>query len=448
MSLWGFYARSPSERATLILERLLDLGEQRIRHMDETGIDKAILALTAPGAQALWDVDEARGVAQRANDYLAEHVAAHPTRYVGMTTVAPQDPDWSAREIVRGARQLGFKGVQINSHTHGEYLDHPKFDPIFRALADTGQPLYIHPQTPPDAMIGPMLEAGLDGAIFGFGVEMGLHLLRLIVSGIFDRYPDLQIMVGHMGEALPFWIYRIDYMHQASVRAQRYERHEAAEEDHHRIPAQQRADHHQRRGLGAGDQVHAAGGGRGSRHVRDGLSVPVPRRGSAHARHARHPAREQEEADADQRRALVQAVSRTPLTHTAGYALALVALANAISLLDRNILAILAPRIKHDLDIGDAEMGLLYGTVFALFYALFSLPLGRLADGWVRTRLLAIALAFWSLATGARGRRARLRGCSPCRAWASASARARRSRPASRWSSTTMPSRAAASRPR
>lgn len=92
-----------------------------------------------------------------------------------------------------------------------------------------------------------------------------------------------------------------------------------------------------------------------------------------------------------------------PLAHTAGYALILVALTNAISLLDRNILAILAPRIKHDLGIGDAEMGLLYGTVFALFYALFSLPLGRLADGWVRTRLLAIALAFWSLATALAG---------------------------------------------
>ena len=96
-------------------------------------------------------------------------------------------------------------------------------------------------------------------------------------------------------------------------------------------------------------------------------------------------------------------MSRTPLARTAGYALVLVALTNAISLLDRNILAILAPRIKHDLDIGDAEMGLLYGTVFALFYALFSLPLGRLADGWVRTRLLAIALAFWSLATALAG---------------------------------------------
>ena len=221
-SLWGFYARSPSERATTILERLLDLGSQRLRHMDETGIDKAVLALTAPGAQPLTDLGEARGLAQRANDYLAENVAAHKDRYIGMTTVAPQDPAWSASEIVRGARELGFKGVQINSHTQGEYLDHPRFDPIFRALADTAQPLYIHPSSPPDAMIGPMLEAGLDGAIFGFGVEVGLHLLRLITSGIFDRYPDLQIMVGHMGEALPFWIYRIDYMHQATVRSRRY----------------------------------------------------------------------------------------------------------------------------------------------------------------------------------------------------------------------------------
>ena len=224
------------------------------------------------------------GLAQRANDYLAEQVAARPDRYVGMTAVAPQDPEWSAREIVRGARQLGFKGVQINSHTQGEYLDHPRFDPIFRALADTGQPLYIHPATPPDSMIGPMLEAGLDGAIFGFGVETGLHLLRLITSGIFDRYPDLQIMVGHMGEALPFWLYRLDYMHQAGVRSKRYARMKPLQKTHPRVSAQQRADHHQRHGVGAGDPVHATGRGRGPRHVRDGLSVPVRRRRGAHAR--------------------------------------------------------------------------------------------------------------------------------------------------------------------
>lgn len=222
VSLWGFYAQSPSERAMTIIERLLDLGERRIADMDALGIDKAILALTSPGVQPLTDLDEAKRIASSANDLLAERCAAYPNRFIGMTAVAPQDPVWSASEVLRGARDLGFKGVQINSHTQGEYLDAPKFDPIFRALVEVDQPLYIHPATPPDSMIGPMLEAGLDGAIFGFGVETGMHLLRLITSGIFDRYPSLQIMVGHMGEALPYWLYRLDYMHQAGVRSNRY----------------------------------------------------------------------------------------------------------------------------------------------------------------------------------------------------------------------------------
>jgi len=223
-SLWGFYARSPSERAMLIIERLLDLGERRIADMDATGVDVAILSLTSPGVQPLLDADEAKAMVTRANDYLAERCAAYPTRFVGMTSIAPQDPEWSAAEIRRGANELGFKGVMVNSHTHGHYLDEPQFDPIFRALADTGQPLYIHPQTLPDAMIGGMIEAGLDGAIFGFGVETGMHLLRLITTGIFDRYPDLQIAVGHGGEAIPYWLYRIDFMHKAGVASQRYER--------------------------------------------------------------------------------------------------------------------------------------------------------------------------------------------------------------------------------
>lgn len=223
-SLWGFYARSPSERAMLIIERLLDLGERRIADMDATGIDVAILSLTSPGVQPLLDADEAKAMVTRANDYLAERCAVYPTRFVGMTSIAPQDPEWSAAEIRRGANELGFKGVMVNSHTHGHYLDEPQFDPIFRALADTGQPLYIHPQTLPDAMIGGMIEAGLDGAIFGFGVETGMHLLRLITTGIFDRYPDLQIAVGHGGEAIPYWLYRIDFMHKAGVASQRYER--------------------------------------------------------------------------------------------------------------------------------------------------------------------------------------------------------------------------------
>jgi 5-carboxyvanillate decarboxylase len=229
-SLWGFYGASPSPRATEIIERLLDLDERRIADMDATGIDVAVLALTSPGVQPL-PVDEAKPMVRGANDTLAKAVARRPSRYVGMTSIAPQDPAWSAEEIRRGAHELGFKGVMVNSHTQGEYLDDPKFDPIFRALADTGQPLYIHPQTPPDSMIDPLLEAGLDGAIFGFGVETGMHLLRLMTIGIFDRYPDLQIIVGHGGEALPYWLYRLNFMHLAGVRSNRYERMKPLQKD-------------------------------------------------------------------------------------------------------------------------------------------------------------------------------------------------------------------------
>lgn len=229
-SLWGFYATSPSPRATDIIDRLLDLDERRIADMDATGIDVAILSLTSPGGQPL-PTEEAKLLVRDANDTLAQAVERHPTRYVGMTSIAPQDPEWSAAEIHRGAHELGFRGVMVNSHTQGEYLDDPKFDPIFRALAETGQPLYIHPQSPPDAMIGPMLEAGLDGAIFGFGVETGMHLLRLMTIGIFDRYPDLQIIVGHGGEGLPYWLYRLNYMHLAGVRSQRYARMQPLQKD-------------------------------------------------------------------------------------------------------------------------------------------------------------------------------------------------------------------------
>ena len=222
-SLWSYYGQSPSERATAVLERLLDLGDRRIADMDATGIDVAVLALTSPGGQP-FEAEEAKGIVRRANDQLAAAVEQHPTRYVGLTSIVPQDPEWSVQEIRRGAEELGFKGVMVNSHTQGHYLEEPAFDPIFRALAEVGQPLYIHPQTPPDSMIDPLLEAGLDGAIYGFGVETGMHLLRLMTTGIFDRYPDLQIIAGHGCEALPFWLYRLDYMHQGAVRSQRYER--------------------------------------------------------------------------------------------------------------------------------------------------------------------------------------------------------------------------------
>lgn len=111
----------------------------------------------------------------------------------------------------------------VNAHTHGEYLDDPKFWPIFEAAEALDTPLYLHPSTPPRSMIGPLLEAGLDGAIYGFAVDTGMHVLRIITAGVFDRFPRLKLVVGHLGEALPFWLYRLDYMHAATVRAQRYQ---------------------------------------------------------------------------------------------------------------------------------------------------------------------------------------------------------------------------------
>jgi 2,3-dihydroxybenzoate decarboxylase len=222
LSLWGFYLNSPSARATAIIDRLQDLDERRLADMDATGIDRQIISLTSPGTQ-IFGRDRAVAMATLANDQLAEACQRHPDRFTGLTAIAPQDPENAAAEIERGARELGFKGVIINSHTHDEYLDAPKFWPILEAAEALGTPIYIHPNTPSRGLIQPLLDAGLDGAIFGFAVETGMHLLRLIVAGVFDRFPNLKVVVGHLGEALPYWLFRLDYMHEATVRSERYD---------------------------------------------------------------------------------------------------------------------------------------------------------------------------------------------------------------------------------
>jgi 2,3-dihydroxybenzoate decarboxylase len=221
-SLWGFYLNSKAPRAIAVIERLQDLGSRRIGDMDATGIDRQIISLTAPGVQIL-DKATAVSLARSANDELAEAVRSHPTRFTGLTAVAPQDPKSAAKEIERGVTKLGFKGVIVNSHTHGEYLDDPKFWDIFEAAEAHNVPVYLHPTSMSRAMVTPFLARGLDGAIYGFGAETGLHMLRIIVSGVFDRFPNLKMMIGHLGEALPFWLFRIDYMHRATVAAKRYE---------------------------------------------------------------------------------------------------------------------------------------------------------------------------------------------------------------------------------
>ena len=220
-SLMGYYLNNPSDRTRAVSERLQDLGARRIADMDATGIDVQILSLTSPGVQ-IFDADTAAGLARAANDELAAAVAAHPNRYAGLAAIAPQNPAAAAAELERGVRKLGLKGAIINSHTHGEYLDDPKFWDILAAAEALDVPIYLHPNTPSNDMIKPFMDRGLDGAVFGFAVETALHALRLVVSGAFDRFPNLKIVLGHLGESLPYWLFRIDFMHGGSVRSGRY----------------------------------------------------------------------------------------------------------------------------------------------------------------------------------------------------------------------------------
>jgi len=221
-TMFSFYLNSDSTRATEIRDYLVDIGDQRLKHMDERGIDMQILSLTSPGVQ-VFEPELATSFAALSNDMLAEAVAKHPTRFAGLAAVAPQQPDRAAAELERSVRKLGLKGAVINSHTFGEYLDDPKYWPILEAAEALEVPIYLHPQVPPPGLIGPLLERGLDGAIFGFAVETGMHMLRIMIAGVFDRFPRLQFVLGHGGEALPFWLYRLDYMHRAGVRSNRYE---------------------------------------------------------------------------------------------------------------------------------------------------------------------------------------------------------------------------------
>jgi 5-carboxyvanillate decarboxylase len=220
-SLCGFYLGNATPRITEVIARMTDLGDLRLRDMDQTGIARQILSLTSPGVQ-VFDSDTAVALARSSNDFMVDAIRKHPDRFSGLAAIAPQDPAAAAKELERGVRTLGLKGAIINSHTRGEYLDDSKFWPIFEAAEALNVPVYIHPNTPSPAMIGPFLERGLDGAIFGFGVETGLHTLRIIVSGVFDRFPNLKIVIGHLGEALPYWLFRIDFMHNRMVAANRY----------------------------------------------------------------------------------------------------------------------------------------------------------------------------------------------------------------------------------
>jgi 5-carboxyvanillate decarboxylase len=202
---------------SMVHQRLLDLGAGRIAHMDATGIDVQLLSLTSPGVQ-VFDAPTGTALAADSNDQLAAAIAAHPQRLAGLVAVAPQNPAAAAKEIDRGVNRLGLRGVIINSHTHGEYLDQPPYGAILEACEALNAPLYLHPRDPSPQMIAPYLDYGLYFAGWGFAAETGLHAMRLIMSGAFERHPRLKIVLGHMGEGIPYYLQRIDNRYLLQVK--------------------------------------------------------------------------------------------------------------------------------------------------------------------------------------------------------------------------------------
>jgi 2,3-dihydroxybenzoate decarboxylase len=193
-----------------LYRRLTDFGDERLGIMDKAGIDKAVLSVSGPGVQAERDAALATKRAAEANDFLAETVARRPDRYAGFAHLALQDATGAAREIERSVRELGFKGAMINGHTNGLYLDDRSLDPFWERAEALGAVVYIHPTDP--LAPAPVLNGvpALRRATWEWGFETGSHALRLVFSGLFDRFPKAKLALGHMGETLPYLLWRFD----------------------------------------------------------------------------------------------------------------------------------------------------------------------------------------------------------------------------------------------
>lgn len=196
--------------------KLVDVGPIRLKHMDASGIDFQVISHVTLGITP-FSGSEGMRLAQEANDQLAAAVAAHPTRFGGFAILPMTEPDAAADELERAVRSLGFKGAIINGTTHGRFLDDPAFLPILERAAALDVPVYIHPAEPP-APVREAYYAGLDPAVgsvlaaggWGWHSETAIHALRLVLAGVFDRLPTLQVIIGHMGEMIPFMLARIN----------------------------------------------------------------------------------------------------------------------------------------------------------------------------------------------------------------------------------------------
>jgi len=193
-----------------LASQLYDIGEGRIAVMDELAIDHAVLSITTPGPQAL-EADEGTALARLSNDRLATACAKYPDRYSGLVAFQPLNVEGACREIERGMKDLGLNGAILNSHFHGQYIDEGAYDEILATLEENDAALYIHP-TGPNLTPKAYDDRALAGPSAGFQHDVWLHLLGVIFSGAFDKYPKLRIVIGHLGEALPLHLYRLDWM--------------------------------------------------------------------------------------------------------------------------------------------------------------------------------------------------------------------------------------------
>ena len=209
-------AKNPESYIGKIYEQLCDLGDKRISEMDVAGIDVQVLSINSPGVEQLR-LKKQEKLPKETNDFLANAVKGHPQRFAGFATLPTADPKAAAIELERMVRDYGFKGAIINGHVKGRYLDHKFFWPILERAEALDVPIYLHPTQPPKAVIDasysgfdPVVTNMLIGAGWGWHIETAIHVICLMLGGVFDQYPKLQIIIGHMGETLPFMLQRMD----------------------------------------------------------------------------------------------------------------------------------------------------------------------------------------------------------------------------------------------
>lgn len=193
-----------------ISDLLVEFDEKRLSRMDTVGIQIAVLSQTSPGIQQEPDVERARIAAKLSNDFLSSNLKRHPERYRGFACIALQDPKSAVAELERCINELGFVGVLLNGHTRGHYLDDPAYDIFWQTLVKLDVPLYLHPTGTYDQPHMFKGCPGINGAFWSWTCETASHALRLVLNGVFDRYPSARVILGHMGEALPFELWRYD----------------------------------------------------------------------------------------------------------------------------------------------------------------------------------------------------------------------------------------------